>query len=161
MRDHLDEQGKAGWQTPLESIISPGETWSCTTCRACVEACPVSILHIDLLIDVRRALVMKSRLEPHIAATLQKQHDTGNPFGLAKEQRLGWTAGLPAGVRAVPAVLQRSAPASALVPVDWAPCRQIVRCVPVWYVVRRFRKRDRSRRRLHSMHGNLSTIERE
>jgi Fe-S oxidoreductase len=68
-----------------------------------VEACPVSIQHIDLLIDVRRALVMKSRLEPHMAATLEKLQNTGNPFGLPKEQRLGWTAGLPAGVRVVQA----------------------------------------------------------
>jgi Fe-S oxidoreductase len=99
MRNHLDVSGKAGWRTPLEEIISSDEAWSCTSCRACMEACPVSIQHIDLLVDVRRALVMTSRLDPNMATTLEKLRDTGNPFGLPKEQRLGWTAGLPAGVR--------------------------------------------------------------
>jgi Fe-S oxidoreductase len=99
MRDHLDQRGKAAWRTPLEEIISPQESWSCTTCRACVSACPVSIQHIDLLIDVRRALVMKSRVEPNMASTLTKLQDTGNPFGLPAEQRLAWTAELPGGVR--------------------------------------------------------------
>ncbi len=99
MRDHLDGSGRAAWRTPLEDIISPDEAWSCTTCGACMQTCPVSIQHIELLVDVRRALVMKSHLDPNVVATLEKLCDTGNPYGLPKEQRLGWTAGLPAGVR--------------------------------------------------------------
>jgi Fe-S oxidoreductase len=99
LRDHLDEGGAAAWRTPLEEILAPAAAWSCTTCGACIEACPVSIEPVDVLIDVRRALVMRGRVDPSMSATLEKLRNSGNPFGLPAEQRLAWTAGLPPNVR--------------------------------------------------------------
>ena len=84
---------------PIEDVVSPEEAWSCTTCRACVDACPVSVQHIEFILDIRRAVVMTSRVEPGIAAVLHKLVATGNPFGLPAAQRTAWMAGLPAGVQ--------------------------------------------------------------
>jgi Fe-S oxidoreductase/nitrate reductase gamma subunit len=99
LRDHLDQGGEAAWQTPLERVVSPLEAWSCTTCGACQETCPVGVEHVDLLVDVRRALTMKSRLEPGMSAALEKLERFGNPFGLPPEQRVAWLAGLPLSAR--------------------------------------------------------------
>jgi len=99
LRDHLDEGGPGAGDTPLEAIVAPAEAWSCTTCAACVDACPVSVQHIDLITDVRRSLVMRSKLDRGMSATLDKLRTTGNPFGLPATRRLAWTDGLPAGVR--------------------------------------------------------------
>ncbi|MCC7411019.1 MAG: (Fe-S)-binding protein [Gammaproteobacteria bacterium] len=99
LRDHLEQGGTAPARTPIEAIVSPEEAWSCTTCRACVDACPVSVQHIDFVLDIRRAVVTKSRIEPAMSATLDKLSTTGNPFGLPAAQRMAWTAELPAGVR--------------------------------------------------------------
>lgn len=100
LRDHLDRGGTRAWATPLERIVSAAEAWSCTTCGACVETCPVGIEHVDLLLDVRRALVMKSRVEPTMSATLANLARSGNPFGLPPEQRHAWAAGLPVSAKA-------------------------------------------------------------
>jgi len=99
LRDHLDHDGVASRSVPVEEVVAPDEAWSCTTCRACVDACPVSVQHIELVLDVRLAVVMKSRVEPGIAGVLHKLVATGNPFGLPSAQRTAWTAGLPAGVQ--------------------------------------------------------------
>lgn len=99
LRDHLDRGDGRAWAAPLEQVVSPAEAWSCTTCGACVETCPVGVEHVDLLVDVRRALVMKSRLEPTMSATLDNLARTANPFGLPAEQRLAWAAGLPVSAK--------------------------------------------------------------
>ncbi len=117
LRNHLDRNGAASWRTPLEEVISPAESWSCTTCRACVEACPVSIEHIDFLIDVRRALVMKSRLDPNVSATLSNLRRTGNPFGMPPEQRLVWAAGLPVSLK-----VERMEPGTEVEVLYWVGC---------------------------------------
>jgi Fe-S oxidoreductase len=98
LRDHLGQDGVAFRHMPIEEVVPPDEAWSCTTCRACVDACPVSVQHIEFILDIRRAVVMKSRVEPGISAVLHKLVATGNPFGLPAAQRTAWTAGLPAGV---------------------------------------------------------------
>lgn len=99
LRDHLDRDGVASRHVAIEDVVAPEEAWSCTTCRACVDACPVSVHHIEFILDIRRAVVMKSRVEPGISAVLHKLVATGNPFGLPAAQRTAWMAGLPAGVQ--------------------------------------------------------------
>lgn len=98
LRDHLAADAPA-LRSPIEDVVAPAEAWSCTTCRACMDACPVSIRHLDFLLDVRRAVVMKSRVEPGMAAVLHKLVSAGNPFGLPPAQRTAWMAELPGGVR--------------------------------------------------------------
>ncbi|MFI5548951.1 (Fe-S)-binding protein [Streptomyces sp. NPDC051738] len=72
-------------------VIDPDVLWSCTTCGACVEQCPVDIEHIDHIVDMRRYQVMIESAFPSEAGTMLKNLEKkGNPWGLAKKQRLEW-----------------------------------------------------------------------
>ncbi|HEY7586699.1 MAG TPA: (Fe-S)-binding protein [Candidatus Deferrimicrobiaceae bacterium] len=75
-------------------VLSPDEIWSCTTCRACMQSCPVLIEHIDMIVDVRRGYVARSRIPDGARTALKKMGDTGNPWGLPQDDRVQWTAGL-------------------------------------------------------------------
>ncbi|MYV97779.1 (Fe-S)-binding protein [Streptomyces sp. SID3343] len=76
----------------LGGIIDPDVLWSCTTCGACVEQCPVDIEHIDHIVDMRRYQVMIESAFPSEAGTMLKNLERkGNPWGLAKKQRVDWT----------------------------------------------------------------------
>ena len=68
--------------------------WSCTTCRACMEVCPVAIDHVDYIIDVRRNLALVQGSMPHEAqSSLRAIEARGNPFG-DPDAREDWTSGL-------------------------------------------------------------------
>jgi len=78
----LDENG----------LIDPDILWSCTTCGACVEQCPVDIEHVDHIIDMRRYQVMIESSFPSEAGTMLKNlENKGNPWGMAAKARLDWT----------------------------------------------------------------------
>jgi len=84
---------------PLEEkfvgeIISPSEIWACTTCRACMEECPVTIEHIDMIVDMRRGLVFESKVPDTGRNALVKMMNTGNPWGLPQADRTAWMEGL-------------------------------------------------------------------
>ncbi|WP_461297369.1 (Fe-S)-binding protein [Streptomyces harbinensis] len=73
-------------------VIDPDVLWSCTTCGACVEQCPVDIEHVDHIVDMRRYQVMIESAFPSEAGTMLKNLERkGNPWGLAKKKRLEWT----------------------------------------------------------------------
>lgn len=73
-------------------VIDPDVLWSCTSCGACVEQCPVDIEHIDHIVDMRRYQVMIESAFPSEAGTMLKNLEKkGNPWGLAKKQRVEWT----------------------------------------------------------------------
>ncbi|MBL0780876.1 (Fe-S)-binding protein [Streptomyces albidoflavus] len=73
-------------------VIDPDVLWSCTTCGACVEQCPVDIEHIDHIVDMRRYQVMIESAFPSEAGTMLKNLEKkGNPWGLAKKKRVEWT----------------------------------------------------------------------
>ncbi|EFE76278.1 (Fe-S)-binding protein [Streptomyces filamentosus] len=73
-------------------VIDPDVLWSCTTCGACVEQCPVDIEHIDHIVDMRRYQVMIESAFPSEAGTMLKNLEKkGNPWGLAKKARVEWT----------------------------------------------------------------------
>ncbi|MGK5732045.1 (Fe-S)-binding protein [Streptomyces sp. URMC 124] len=73
-------------------VIDPDVLWSCTTCGACVEQCPVDIEHVDHIVDMRRYQVMIESSFPSEAGTMLKNLEKkGNPWGLPKKQRLQWT----------------------------------------------------------------------
>ncbi|WP_052847697.1 (Fe-S)-binding protein [Streptomyces avicenniae] len=75
-----------------QGVIDPDVLWSCTTCGACVEQCPVDIEHIDHIVDMRRYQVMIESAFPSEAGTMLKNLERkGNPWGLAKKKRLEWT----------------------------------------------------------------------
>ncbi len=75
-------------------VLTPDEIWACTTCRACMQACPVMIEHIDMIVDVRRGYVAGAKIPDTVRTALRKMGDTGNPWGLPQDDRIAWAAGI-------------------------------------------------------------------
>jgi len=77
-------------------VIDPDVLWSCVTCGACVEQCPVDIEHVDHIVDMRRYQVLIESQFPKEAHTLLRNLErAGDPWGRGAGARLEWTAGLP------------------------------------------------------------------
>ena len=72
--------------------------WDCVTCGACIEVCPVSIEHVDHIVDLRRHLVMvESRFPAEAEPMLRDVERSSNPWGKPQVERAAWAEGL--GVR--------------------------------------------------------------
>jgi Fe-S oxidoreductase len=84
---------------PLVPNAVPEESvWDCVTCGACVQACPVSIEHVDHIVDLRRHLVMVESSFPSEAEPMLRDVErASNPWGRAQSERAAWAADL--GVR--------------------------------------------------------------
>ena len=83
-------------------VIDPDVLWSCTTCGACVEQCPVDIEHVDHILDMRRYQVLiESAFPSEAGVMLRNLENTGNPWGLNNKARNDWMDGLPFEVRVV------------------------------------------------------------
>ncbi len=95
----LRDQLLAGEEGPLVPDAVPAESvWDCVTCGACVQACPVSIEHIDHIVDLRRHLVMvESSFPAEAEPMLRDVERTANPWGRAQSERADWAHTL--GVR--------------------------------------------------------------
>jgi Fe-S oxidoreductase len=92
----LPRHGAAGDpEAPLLGRIVREETlWSCTTCRACAEACPMLIEHVDAMVDLRRFAVMEEgAAPPRLAAALDHLRYAGNAAGRPAAARLAFAAG--------------------------------------------------------------------
>lgn len=89
----LDVHGKAPGQVAMETL------WSCRTCMACVEICPVAVEHVPIIVELRRKLVEDGAMDPQLTKTLQTIHKTGNSFGESKRKRGAWTKALPFTVK--------------------------------------------------------------
>ena len=85
----LDVHGKSTNQVMMETL------WSCRTCLACVEICPVAVEHVPIIVQMRRRLVEEGEMEPILQKTLQTIHKSGNSFGESKRKRAAWTKALP------------------------------------------------------------------
>ncbi len=69
--------------------------WSCTTCAACVEACPVGISHIDSIVDMRRYLMLEQASAPDTAlSALQSMEQRGHPWSGTTLTRDSWLDGM-------------------------------------------------------------------
>ena len=83
---------------PEETIVdrfTPDAIWACTTCYACVEACPVHIEHVPKLTDARRHLVMEASDFPEELQNLFNNLErNSNPWGLGAHTRADWAEGL-------------------------------------------------------------------
>jgi len=75
-------------------VIKEKTLWACTTCMACVEACPVGIEHVSTIVQLRRSLVDEGCMEATLQDTLQNFATQGNSFGKSSRQRARWTKGL-------------------------------------------------------------------
>ena len=75
----------------LGDYISPEEVWACTSCNACVEACPINIDPLSIIIDLRRNLVMEDAAMPsELAGMLTNIENNGAPWQFAQSDRLNW-----------------------------------------------------------------------
>ncbi|WP_433266579.1 (Fe-S)-binding protein [Actinosynnema sp. CS-041913] len=76
-------------------VIDPEVLWSCTTCGACVEQCPVDIEHVDHIVDMRRYQVLiESNFPSELGGMFKNLENKGNPWGQNAKDRLAWTEGL-------------------------------------------------------------------
>ena len=76
-------------------VIDPDVLWSCTTCGACVEQCPVDIEHVDHIVDMRRYQVLiESSFPSEAGVMLRNLENKGNPWGAPQNTREDWTKGL-------------------------------------------------------------------
>ncbi len=95
-RDRLEEVGrnldeKKTDDKTLHSYISAEELWACTSCNACVEACPVDINPLEIIIDMRRYLVMEQSAAPsELNLMTTNIENNGAPWQFAQSERLGW-----------------------------------------------------------------------
>lgn len=81
--------------------ITSDEVWSCTTCRACDEACPVDIEILDKILDMRRHLsLMESDFPTELGNAYRAMENQGNPWGMNASERTGWAKDMD-GVRIV------------------------------------------------------------
>jgi Fe-S oxidoreductase/nitrate reductase gamma subunit len=74
--------------------IAAETLWSCTTCGACADVCPLGISPMRMITDMRRHLIGEGEIRGSPAAALQKTDRAGNPWGMAPTDRLAWATGL-------------------------------------------------------------------
>ena len=74
----------------LYEFINPDVLWSCTSCNACVEECPVLIEHVDTIIDMRRGLLAMNQAPANLQSTLKNVRTKSNPWGLPPSDREKW-----------------------------------------------------------------------
>ncbi len=105
LRDHVFAEGPkvladAGFEPTalVPNAVTDDVVWDCVTCGACVQECPVSIEHVDHIVDLRRHLVMvESRFPAEAEPMLRDVERSGNPWGKPQDERAVWADGL--GVR--------------------------------------------------------------
>lgn len=76
-----------------EGSISEEVLWACTTCGACMEACPVFIEHVPRMVDMRRYLVeMEAKFPDQLLTLFENIEQRSNPWGIAPAERTKWAA---------------------------------------------------------------------
>ncbi|MBI3309398.1 MAG: (Fe-S)-binding protein [Candidatus Melainabacteria bacterium] len=78
----------------LTELVSPETLWSCTSCGACVESCPVGIDQLTKIIDLRRTLIADNEAPNNLINTLKNIRSRSNPWGQPVEDRAKWADGL-------------------------------------------------------------------
>src|SRR5687768_10579282 len=97
------EGAAAGARTPdevlenrlLDKYISDEELWACTSCRACVQECPVSIDQLDVINEMRRYLVLsESRFPAEVQPAFESLERNGSPWAFPRSDRAKWAEGM-------------------------------------------------------------------
>lgn len=100
-RDRLEEVGRnidrhkgkfePDDKTLLGDYITAEELWACTTCNACVEACPVSINPLEIIMDMRQYVVMEQSGAPNeLNMMMNNIENNGAPWAYSQADRLQW-----------------------------------------------------------------------
>ena len=80
----------------VPGVIDPDVLWSCTTCGACVQECPVDIEHVDHIVDLRRhQVMMESEFPTELNGLFKGLETKGNPWRQNPKGRMDWAKGLP------------------------------------------------------------------
>jgi Fe-S oxidoreductase len=88
---HYPMFGRSGNGTPLiGGIYSEDEIWSCTTCGACEEECPLLIQYIDKIVDLRRGMIDDGKVPQSLQKPLKALESRGNPYGKMEKKRAEW-----------------------------------------------------------------------
>jgi Fe-S oxidoreductase len=72
------------------SIYSEDEIWSCTTCGACEEECPLLVEYIDKIVDLRRGLIDDGNVPQSLQKPLKALESRGNPYGKMEKKKADW-----------------------------------------------------------------------
>ncbi|MBZ5735736.1 4Fe-4S dicluster domain-containing protein [Nocardioides sp. TRM66260-LWL] len=84
------------------AVIDSDVLWSCTSCGACVQQCPVDIEHVDHIVDMRRYQVLvESNFPAELNGLFKRMESKGNPWGMSPNDRLDWAKDLPFDVKVV------------------------------------------------------------
>ncbi len=96
LRDHVI-QGRTDPNAPsiIGAAVSPETLWACTTCRACMDVCPVHIEHVPKIVELRRSLIDEGAIAPLLQSALSNIQRNGNSMGQASKMRARWTRDLP------------------------------------------------------------------
>ncbi|UCE54872.1 MAG: (Fe-S)-binding protein, partial [Desulfobacterales bacterium] len=90
--------GNSGDPRPLiGDIYGEDEIWSCTTCGACEQECPLGIEYIDKMVDLRRGMVDEGIVPQSLQKPLSALEKRGNPWGKMERKRADWTKELGEG----------------------------------------------------------------
>lgn len=103
LKEHLHERGPKVFRAKTQktaldaippligSIIDENVLWACTTCRSCMEHCPVYVEHVDKIIDLRRyQVLMESKFPEELMEAFRGLEKNSNPWGLSYEARSDW-----------------------------------------------------------------------
>ena len=87
--------GKEAEETIIDKWLTPDEIWACTTCGACMEACPVSNEHIPTILEMRRAqMMMENQFPQELNPAFRGFETNSNPWNMGSSSRADWTEGL-------------------------------------------------------------------
>jgi Fe-S oxidoreductase/nitrate reductase gamma subunit len=103
LKDHLHSrapqilqaaaQGKSPQDPPalIKDVIEADVLWACTTCRSCMDHCPVYVEHVDKIVDMRRyQVLMESQFPEELVTAFRGLEKNSNPWGLGYETRADW-----------------------------------------------------------------------
>jgi Fe-S oxidoreductase len=95
MADGGRQLADIGAKTLLDGYITEQELWACTTCRACVQECPVSIDQLEVILDLRRNLVLgESRFPEEVTPAFESMEQRGSPWAFDPGDRGKWAEGM-------------------------------------------------------------------
>ncbi|MBI1938745.1 MAG: 4Fe-4S dicluster domain-containing protein [Ignavibacteriales bacterium] len=91
----VGEDNEVVQKTLIHNYISDEELWACTTCMACVYECPVTIEHVDSIVDMRRNLVlMESNFPPELNVVFKNIETNFTPWAFNAQDRANWAEGM-------------------------------------------------------------------
>ena len=83
--------GNANGVPLVGGIYTEDEIWSCTTCGACEEECPLMVEYIDKIVDLRRGLIDQGNVPQSLQKPLKALESRGNPYGKMEKKKADWT----------------------------------------------------------------------